>query len=182
MGRLIMSEIQIKEAIERLTSSITKTMKSEAMKDCRIVGIRTRGVYIAQRILQIILREEGLNLPFGTLDITLYRDDFSLLYQKPKVERTELPFEVEGKNIILVDDVLYTGRTVRAAMDQIVDFGRPKKILLVVLVDRGGREFPIHADFIGKRIDVPPPQWVEVRLKEVDGEDAVLLHERKSSS
>jgi pyrimidine operon attenuation protein/uracil phosphoribosyltransferase len=178
-AKTIMDEVVVEEVIEKLTHSI---LKVESMQDCMIVGIRTRGVHIAKRIAQKILDEKGIEVPLGSLDITLYRDDFSLLYEKPKVEKTELPFEIEGKCIVLVDDVLYTGRTIRAALDEIVDFGRPRKVLLAVLVDRGGREFPIHADFVGETVEVLPHQWVEVRVKEVDGEDAVLLHERKSSS
>ncbi|MCU0648336.1 MAG: bifunctional pyr operon transcriptional regulator/uracil phosphoribosyltransferase PyrR [Gemmatimonadaceae bacterium] len=140
-----------------------------------IVGIQRRGVQLAERLAAIIKGTEGVDVPRGALDITLYRDDLQTVGPRPVVGPTHLPWELDGKCVVIVDDVLYTGRTVRAALDELADFGRPARIALAVLVDRGGRELPIHADIVGRRSDVPKPQRVDVLLEEVDGRDAVVI-------
>jgi pyrimidine operon attenuation protein / uracil phosphoribosyltransferase len=143
-----------------------------------LIGIRTRGVPLAQRLAAEIARAEGVQVPVGLLDITLYRDDLTTIASSPVLKKTEIPFAVEGRNVILCDDVLFTGRTVRAAMDAILDFGRPRKILLAVLVDRGRRELPIEAQYIGKKIATSATEIVSVTFKETDDEDDVWLLDR----
>jgi pyrimidine operon attenuation protein/uracil phosphoribosyltransferase len=143
------------------------------------VGIRTRGVPLAKRLAKLIQDRTGIEIPLGVLDITLYRDDLTDIASQPVVRPTVLPFPVDGHRIVLVDDVLYTGRTVRAAIDQLIDFGRPRKIELMVLIDRGWRELPFKADYIGKELETTKQQMVEVRLQEVEGQDEVVLMEQK---
>jgi len=143
-----------------------------------LVGIRTRGVPLARRLALEIEKAEGARVPVGLLDITLYRDDLSTVASSPVLKRTEISFPVETKTIVLCDDVLYTGRTVRAAIDAILDFGRPRRILLAVLVDRGRRELPIEAQLVGKRISTSATEVVSVTFKETDGEDDVWLLDR----
>ncbi len=140
-----------------------------------LIGIRTRGVILAQRLQKILAAEHGLNLPLGILDITLYRDDLSTLDTHPIVRHTHLDFDLTGRLVILIDDVLYTGRTVRSAMDEIVDFGRPRAIRLAVMVDRDGREYPIQADYAAIRVETTAHDLVKVCLDEVDGEEKVIL-------
>jgi pyrimidine operon attenuation protein/uracil phosphoribosyltransferase len=140
-----------------------------------LVGIRRRGVELASRLGQLIAHREGVTVPQGALDITLYRDDLETVGPRPIVGETHLPGNLEGKCIVIVDDVLYTGRTVRAAMDQLADFGRPARVGLCVLVDRGGRELPIQADIVGERVEVRPRDRVDVLVNERDGRDAVEL-------
>ena len=139
------------------------------------LGIRTRGVPLAQRLLRKIEQAEGVKLPLGILDVTMYRDDVFKNIKKPVVGTTEIQFEIDGKIVVLVDDVLFTGRTVRAALDAIIDFGRPTKIQLAVLVDRGLRELPIRADYVGQAITTTPNDNVQVKVKEIDGTDEVIL-------
>ncbi len=139
-----------------------------------IVGIQRRGVQLAERIAELIRQREGADVPRGALDITLYRDDLQTIGPRPVVGETDLPWELEGKRVVIVDDVLYTGRTVRAALDELADFGRPDRIALAVLVDRGGRELPIHADIVGKKVDVASGERVDVLVRELDGEDGVV--------
>ncbi len=146
--------------------------------DLVIVGIERRGVQLADRIVTIIEKQEQVTVPRGALDITLYRDDLQTVGPRPVVGRTQLPLTLDGKRVVIVDDVLYTGRTVRAALDELADFGRPARIALVVLVDRGGRELPIHADIVGRTVEVAPGQRVDVLLSEVDDRDAVVLADR----
>ena len=143
--------------------------------DLVIVGIQRRGVQLADRIVDVIEQREKVRVRRGALDITLYRDDLQTVGPRPVVGPTHLPWEIDGARLVIVDDVLYTGRTVRAALDELADFGRPARIQLAVLVDRGGRELPIHADVVGKTVEVPPGQRVDVRVKELDGEDAVVV-------
>ncbi len=149
--------------------------------DLVIVGIERRGVQLADRIVTMIEKQEHVQLMRGALDITLYRDDLQTIGPRPVVGRTQLPLSLDGKRVVIVDDVLYTGRTIRAALDELADFGRPARIALVVLVDRGGRELPIHADIVGRTVDVPPGQRVDVLLSEVDDRDAVILADRDAA-
>lgn len=140
-----------------------------------IVGIQRRGVQLAERIVRIIESQEGVQVASGALDITLYRDDLQTVGPRPVVGATSLPWALDDQRVVIVDDVLYTGRTVRAALDELADFGRPSRIALAVLVDRGGRELPIHADIVGRRIDVAPGQRVDVMIEELDGRDEVVI-------
>ena len=142
-----------------------------------LVGIRRRGVPLAQRLAGFIAEFEGVRLPIGTLDITLYRDDLTLKADHPQVQKTEIPGDLTGKRIVLVDDVLYTGRTSRAALDALMDLGRPAIIQLAVLVDRGHRELPIRADYVGKNVPTSKREVIEVRLREIDGQDEVMIME-----
>jgi pyrimidine operon attenuation protein/uracil phosphoribosyltransferase len=144
-------------------------------EDLIIVGIQRRGVQLADRIVRMIREREGTDVPRGALDITLYRDDLQTVGPRPVVGPTDLPWNLEGRHVVIVDDVLYTGRTVRAALDELADFGRPARIALAVLVDRGGRELPIHPDVVGKRVDVAPRDRVDVLVQELDGRDAVVV-------
>ena len=148
--------------------------------DLIIVGIQRRGVQLADRIVALIKDRDAVNIPRGALDITLYRDDLQTVGPRPVVGKTELPFELDGKVIVIVDDVLYTGRTVRAALDELADFGRPARIALAVLIDRGGRELPIHADIVGKKIDISERDRVDVHVNELDNKDAVTVVRRDS--
>jgi len=168
---VVMGESEIKRTLVRIAHEILERNKGVA--DLALIGIRTRGVFLAERLAQEILKIEKKEIPVGTLDITLYRDDLSLVARQPLVLKTEIPFNVSQKKIVLVDDVLYTGRTIRAAMDAIVDLGRPQLIQLAVLIDRGHRELPIRADFVGKNIPTSKKEIVKVQLKEVDKEDKV---------
>ena len=143
----------------------------------RIVGMQTRGVYLARRIADEIDALENITLKTGVLDATLYRDDYRTAFRQPQVRVTDIPFDVNGKNVILVDDVLFTGRTVRAALDALMDYGRPRTIQLAVLVDRGHRELPIRADYVGKMITTSPIQEVALKVSEIDGEDSLWLME-----
>ena len=174
----IMDSAAIKRALSRLASEIVE--KNQGAADLYLVGIRRRGVPIAERLRAKIEALEGEAPLYGILDITLYRDDLSTVGANPIVNRTELEHDIEGKNIILVDDVLYTGRTIRAAMDQLMDFGRPRKVQLAVLVDRGRehRELPIQADFIGKVVPTKQTEIIKVMLKEFDEVEAVGIFER----
>jgi pyrimidine operon attenuation protein/uracil phosphoribosyltransferase len=140
-----------------------------------LVGIQRRGVQIAERVARAIAAAEGVEVPLGALDITLYRDDLQTVGPRPVVGRTSLPGAIDGVRVVIIDDVLYTGRTVRAALDELADFGRPARIALAVLVDRGGRELPIHADVVGRRVEVPPGRRVDVYVSELDGRDEVVL-------
>jgi pyrimidine operon attenuation protein/uracil phosphoribosyltransferase len=143
-----------------------------------IVGIQRRGVQLAERIVRIIEAQEKVQVASGALDITLYRDDLQTVGPRPGVGATSLPWALDDQRVVIVDDVLYTGRTVRAALDELADFGRPARIALAVLVDRGGRELPIHADIVGRRIDVAPGQRVDVLIEELDGRDEVVIATR----
>ncbi len=176
----VMDEIQIRRALMRISHEILE--RNSGAQNIVIVGIRKRGDSLAKRIKEQIKDIESVDIPFGVLDITLYRDDFTTIDYKPIVGKTEIPFDVTGKIVVLIDDVLYTGRTVRAALDAIVDFGRPKEIQLAVLVDRGHRELPIRPDYIGKNVPTSENELVEVRVKEVDGEDRVILREVKDEN
>src|SRR6476646_1062628 len=143
--------------------------------DLVIVGIQRRGAQLAARIVSSISDREKANVPLGALDITLYRDDLQTIGPRPVVGQTQIPVDIDGQVVVIVDDVLYTGRTVRAALDELTDFGRPRRIALAVLIDRGGRELPIHADVVGKKVPVPAGQRVDVVVKELDDRDAVII-------
>jgi len=169
----VMNAVDIKRTILRLAHEIVE--RHHGVQNLGIVGIRTRGVFVAQRIVEAIREIEGEMLGLGVLDITLYRDDFRIRKVGPGVQVTDIPFNMEGVDIILVDDVLYTGRTSRAALDALMDYGRPARVQLAVLVDRGHRELPIKADFVGKNIPTANHENVQVRLQEVDGLDEVVL-------
>ncbi|MBN1755884.1 bifunctional pyr operon transcriptional regulator/uracil phosphoribosyltransferase PyrR [bacterium] len=167
---------EIKRSLARIAYEILE--KNDGVQDLALIGIRTRGIYLADRLATTIERLEGKKPLQGTIDITLYRDDFKEIIAIPTAQGTDIMFDLNGVNVVLVDDVLYTGRTVRAAIDVIIDFGRPRTIQLAVLVDRGLREFPIHADYIGKELFTQTNQFVEVLVKEKDGADKVLILEK----
>ena len=148
---------------------------NDGTDDLIIVGIQRRGVQLAARIVSSIRERENVEVPSGALDITLYRDDLQTVGPRPVVGPTDLPWAIDGKHVVIVDDVLYTGRTVRAALDELADFGRPKRIALAVLIDRGGRELPIHADVVGKTLEVLAGDRVDVLVNELDERDAVVV-------
>jgi pyrimidine operon attenuation protein/uracil phosphoribosyltransferase len=168
---VVMGESEVKRALVRIAHEILE--RNRGVDNLTFIGIRTRGVFLAKRLAQEIFKIEKKEIPVGILDITLYRDDLSQVSRQPLVFKTEIPFDVSQKKIVLVDDVLYTGRTTRAAMDAIVDLGRPQVIQLAVLIDRGHRELPIRADYIGKNIPTSKKEIIKVKLTEVDGEDQV---------
>jgi pyrimidine operon attenuation protein/uracil phosphoribosyltransferase len=172
-GRQIMTADEIRRATTRLSHEIVE--KQAGTAGLVLIGIQRRGVPLARRIAASILEHEGADIPVGALDITFYRDDLSMVAQQPVVKGTELPTAIDGRTIVLVDDVLYTGRTIRAAMDALVDFGRPQAIRLAVLVDRGHRELPIRADHVGTFFPTSREEIVRVHLEEIDGEDAVEI-------
>jgi pyrimidine operon attenuation protein/uracil phosphoribosyltransferase len=172
-GRQIMTADEIRRATIRLSHEIVE--KQAGTDGLLLIGIQRRGVPLARRIAAAIEENEGVDVPVGALDITFYRDDLSMVAQQPVVKGTELPSGIDGRTIILVDDVLYTGRTIRAAMDALVDFGRPQAIRLAVLVDRGHRELPIRADHVGKNVPTSREELVRVHLEEIDGEDGVEI-------
>ena len=165
----ILSADDIRRAVTRIAHEIAE--RNEGVREVVLVGIRRRGVPLAERIAATLADFEGIRVPVGTLDITLYRDDLRLRGPAPIVRSTNIPIDISRKTVVLVDDVLYTGRTVRAALDALNDLGRPARIQLAVLVDRGHRELPIRADFVGKNVPTSNEERVETRLSEVDGGD-----------
>ncbi|WP_124727690.1 bifunctional pyr operon transcriptional regulator/uracil phosphoribosyltransferase PyrR [Staphylospora marina] len=172
-GKVILDEAAIRRALTRIAHEILE--RNKGVEDCVLVGIRTRGIHLAQRLSERIRQIEGRTVPIGELDITLYRDDLTEKADLPEIRGTHVP-EIRGKKVILVDDVLYTGRTVRAAMDALVDLGRPQMIQLAVLIDRGHREFPIRPDYVGKNVPTSRKEIVSVALRESDGvEDHVSI-------
>ena len=173
----VMDSTALNRTLTRITHEILE--KNKGSGELVIVGIRSRGAYLAERLVKRIMEIDKSNIPLGILDITLYRDDLTAIASQPIVRKTEIPFDINGKKVVLVDDVLYTGRTIRAALDALIDFGRPEEIQLAILIDRGHRELPIRADFAGKNIPTSPREIVEVRLKETDGEDAVVIMEKE---
>lgn len=172
----IMDAEKMRRALTRIAHEIME--RNRGTDDLVIVGIRKRGVPLAERIQRLISQIEGQTLPLGILDITLYRDDLTTLAYQPIVHKTEIPFDINGKKVVLVDDVLYTGRTVRAALDALMDLGRPAQIQLAVLVDRGHRELPIRADYVGKNVPTSHKEIVSVEIAEIDGVDAVHILEK----
>jgi pyrimidine operon attenuation protein/uracil phosphoribosyltransferase len=172
-GRRIMAAEDIRRAIIRISHEIVE--KQAGTDGLVLIGIQRRGVPLAHRIAESIREHEDVTVPVGALDITFYRDDLSLVAQQPVVKGTAIPFDLNGATVVLVDDVLYTGRTIRSAMDALIDFGRPQAIRLAVLVDRGHRELPIRADHVGKNVPTSREELVRVQLEETDGEDAVEI-------
>jgi pyrimidine operon attenuation protein/uracil phosphoribosyltransferase len=166
---------RMSRALTRIAHEILE--RNRGVGEIALVGIRTRGVPLARRLARILREINGDEVPTGALDITLYRDDLMRhpVGPQPVVRRTEIPFSIDDRKILLVDDVLYTGRTIRAALDALIDFGRPRAIQLIVLVDRGHRELPIKADFVGKNLPTSSKQSIQVRLQEIDGTDEVVL-------
>lgn len=176
MEKLILDADGIKRAATRISYEIIE--KNKGAEDICLIGIQRRGVTLAKMIKENIKKNEGVDVDLGILDITFYRDDLSVLDEHPVLNGTDIPFSVFDKKIILVDDVLYTGRTCRAAIDAVMDLGRPKIIQLAVLIDRGHRELPIHADYVGKNLPTSKKEVVHVKTKEYDGEDKVLLEQK----
>ena len=172
----ILDEAGIRRVLTRIGHEILE--RHRGGRELALVGIRSRGELLAQRLAELLRQIEGLQVPVGALDITLYRDDFGTASAAPVVRVTEIPFDVTGRKVVVVDDVLFTGRTVRAAMDALVDLGRPESVELVALVDRGHRELPIRPDYVGKNLPTSKEQSVQVRLSEADGVDEVVIEEK----
>jgi pyrimidine operon attenuation protein/uracil phosphoribosyltransferase len=171
----IIDQQGVRRIITRISHEIVE--RNKGTESLVLVGVQRRGVPLAKRIADNIREFEGHDVPQGSLDITLYRDDLSTVAHQPIVQGTAIPVPIEGKTVVLVDDVLYTGRTVRAALDALIDMGRPKAIQLAVIIDRGHREFPIRADFVGKNVPTSKREIIGVKVKEVDGSDAVVIKE-----
>ena len=172
---IVFDERAMDRTLRRMADEIVEL--NEGTDDLIIVGIQRRGVQLAARIVSSIRDRETVDVPVGALDITMYRDDLQSVGPRPVVGPTTLPRSIDGKHVVIVDDVLYTGRTIRAALDELADFGRPKRIGLAVLIDRGGRELPIQPDVVGKTVDVGARQRVDVLVKELDDRDAVIIAE-----
>ncbi len=172
----IMTEDDIRRALVRISHEIVE--RNKGVEDLVIIGVARRGDHLARRIEKIIEEIENTRVPVGTIDITLYRDDVNLFDGKPTASKTDIPFDIDDKRVILVDDVLHKGRSARAALDGLMDFGRPAAIQLAVLIDRGHRELPIAADYVGKNIPTSRKEWIEVALKEQDGFDGVGISEK----
>lgn len=172
---VLMDSQGINRALVRISHEIVE--KNKGIEDVVLVGIRSRGVPLAERIGEAIANIEGNKPPVGILDITLYRDDLSKLSYQPVVRPTTMPVDLDGKTVVLIDDVLYTGRTIRAALDAVMDMGRPHAIQLAVLVDRGHRELPIRADYVGKNVPTSSKEIISVLIKEIDNEDRVVIRE-----
>jgi pyrimidine operon attenuation protein / uracil phosphoribosyltransferase len=174
--KVILDKAGIQKAVERIAHEILEHLKSP--EDIAIIGIKNRGAYLAERTASRMEKICGKKIPVGALDITLYRDDLTEVSEQPIVHATEIDFNIEGKKIVLVDDVLYTGRTIRCALDALIDFGRPALIQLAVLIDRGHRELPIRADYVGKNVPTSLKEVIEVKMAEPDGKDEVVLCEK----
>lgn len=175
-GKTLLNGKEMNRTLSRLAHEILERNKeTDALV---LVGIRRRGITLARRIAEKICDIDGKNIPVGEIDITLYRDDFSEIGLQPEMKETDIPFPIKGKKVVLVDDVLFTGRTVRAAMDGIIHLGRPKAIQLVVLIDRGHRELPIRPDYVGKNVPTSRQEIVEVRLQEDDEKEEVIIREK----
>jgi len=178
----IMDVTAIADALEGISRQIIEKCKSGSgvreLSKLVIVGIRTRGAFLAERIVERIEKASGVKVPLGILDITLYRDDLTAVASQPVVHSTEIPFDLTGRRVILVDDVLYTARTMRAAIDQLMDFGRPALVEIAVLIDRGHRELPICADYVGRIVKTSIDEVVEVQINEVDGKEQIVIVEK----
>ncbi|CRF34675.1 uracil phosphoribosyltransferase [Brachyspira suanatina] len=173
--RVLLKAEEYEKVLPRLAAEI---IEKEDMEKLAIVGIRRRGDFLGIRLKKLLEEKINKEVPIGAIDINLYRDDLSSLSEFPEIKETDIPFDITGKTILLVDDVLYTGRTIRAALNALFDYGRPKKVALLVLVDRFGRELPVSANYVGIALNVPQDQYVSVRVKELEGEDLVLLKDR----
>ena len=175
MEKVVKAQLADAKGLDRSLTRLAHEIleKNRGVENLVLVGIRSRGMPLAQRLAKKIDEIEGKNVPVGILDVSLYRDDFK--YKQPRVRVTDIPFSIDNKNIVLVDDVLYTGRTVRSALNALMDYGRPARIQLAVLVDRGHRELPIKSDFVGKNVPTSIGEEVRVRVKEIDGEDGIWL-------
>lgn len=173
MEIVILTAEEIRRALSRIAHEVIE--RNKGVENVVLVGILTRGAHLAQRLAQRIKEFEGVDVPVGTLDISLYRDDLPFLTPPPQVRSTHIPVNITGKDIVLVDDVLYTGRSIRAAMDALMDMGRPRTIQLAVLIDRGHREMPIRPDYVGKNVPTSRREEVAVRVMEVDGKDEVVI-------
>ncbi len=176
MKKRLLDGTRVKRTIRRMAIEIVE--RNKGTDDLIITGIRSRGVPIAERIALDIKETEGVDVAIGILDITLYRDDLTTIAPQPVVKPSHFPGSIDNKVVVLVDDVLYTGRTVRAAMDALIDYGRPRAVQLAVLIDRGHRELPVHADFVGQAVPTDRTEVIKVKLQETDGEDEVLLMEK----
>lgn len=178
----VKSKIVDKEGFDRILTRISHEIleKNKGSKDLILIGMRTRGEFLAKRIQEKINSIDKENIPFGVLDVTLYRDDFRTRLKQPDVSVSNITFDINEKNVVLVDDVLYTGRTVRSALNALMDFGRPSTIQLCILIDRGHRELPIRADYVGKNVPTSNDEEIKVKMNEIDGEDAIYLVEVKT--
>jgi pyrimidine operon attenuation protein / uracil phosphoribosyltransferase len=172
-----MSKIVDKQGLDRILTRISHEIleKNKGSDNLVLIGMRTRGEFLAHRIFNKIKKIDNVELPLGVLDVTLYRDDYRTRLKQPEVSVSDITFDINEKDIIVIDDVLYTGRTVRSALNALMDFGRPSSIQLFILVDRGHRELPIRADYVGKNIPTSLNQEIKVKMKEIDGEDAIYL-------
>ncbi len=171
--QVIQTENDIDAALDRICEQLLD--RHPRLNEIVLVGIRTGGVYLAERLKEKILRKRGIDLPMGIIDITLYRDDWTRLTQTPEVKKAEIAFSIEDKHVLLVDDVLFTGRTIRAALDALLDLGRPRRVELAILIDRGHRELPICADYVGSVLDTSKQDSINVELKELAGTDRVVV-------
>jgi pyrimidine operon attenuation protein/uracil phosphoribosyltransferase len=173
----VLTQEELKRTLYRLAHQIIETNPN--LNELVLIGIQTRGVYLAKRIQDILKEIGGVEIPLGVLDITLYRDDLTTIGANPLVKATQIDFDLNDKIVVLIDDVLFTGRTIRAALNAMMDFGRPTKVELLVLIDRGHRELPIRADYVGKNIPTAKDETVRVCLEEIDGKDEVVIGERE---
>jgi len=175
--QIVLKEGDIEESLGRICDRLLQ--RHPLLKEMVLVGIRSGGVYLAQRLKEKIFQKTGVDLPAGIIDITLYRDDWTRLTQTPEVKKADIHFSIEDKNVLLVDDVLFTGRTIRAAIDALLDLGRPRRVELAILIDRGHRELPIHADYVGKVLETSRQDSINVELKEMTGVDQVVIEHGK---
>jgi pyrimidine operon attenuation protein/uracil phosphoribosyltransferase len=178
--KIVQGEKDIEMALEQICEQLLN--RHPHLNEMVLVGIRTGGVFLAERLRQKILQKRGIDLPTGIIDITLYRDDWSRLSQTPEVKKTEIHFSIEEKHVLLVDDVLFTGRTIRAAIDALLDLGRPRRVELAVLIDRGDRELPICGNYVGKTLEISRQDSINVELKELKGVDQVVIEYGKYPS
>ena len=169
----VVDQVTMKRALTRITYEIIE--RNQTIQDVVLIGIKTRGIYIASRVADRLKQLEGIEVPVGELDITLYRDDKKETPAEAELHSSDIPVSLEGKEVILIDDVIYTGRTIRAAMDAVMDYGRPRKNSLAVLVDRGHRELPIRADYVGKNIPTAKTEEILVEMQELDGKDRIMI-------
>jgi len=175
--QIVLNEVDIEESLNRICDRLLQ--RHSQLKEMVLVGIRSGGVYLAERLKQKIAQKTGVDLEAGVIDITLYRDDWTRLTQTPEVKKADIHFPIEDKHVLLVDDVLFTGRTIRAALDALMELGRPRRIELAILVDRGHRELPIQADYVGKVLETSRQDSINVELKEMTGVDQVVIEHGK---